>query len=138
MPISFFASTAVARSPDPSPTLNCTLPRVGDASRAAVRNRGVFPAPLAPNNATNSPERIWSEMPRRATNDPKRFSTPSKEMPKGETSVPGVTGVPGRASRLASHQIAQTFFHLPPLALVIVLGDGPGLAAQLQTEEAVF
>ena len=77
-------------------------------------------------------------MPRRATNDPKRFSTPSKEMPKGETSVRGVTGVPGKAFRLASHQIAQNFFHLPPLTLVIVLGDGPGLAAQLQTEEAVF
>src|ERR1700677_4003792 len=138
MPISFFASTAVERSPDPWPTLNCTLPRVGDASRAAIRSKVVFPAPFTPNKATNSPERIWSEMPRRATNDPKRFSTPSKERIKGETRGRGVTGVPRKAFRVASQQIAQNFFHLPPLALVIVQGDGPALAAQLQTEEAVF
>ena len=114
------------------------MPRVGDASKAAILSKVVFPAPFAPSSATNSPERIWSEMPRNATNDPNLFSTLSKEIPKGETELREVAGVAGKAFRLASHQIAQYFFHLPPLALVFFLSDGPGLAAQLQAEKAVF
>ena len=126
------------QSPDPCPAVNRTLPRVGDASNAAIRSKVVFPAPFAPNSATNSPESIWSEMPRKATNDPNRLSTLSKEIPKEGTAAREVAGVTGKALRLASHQIAEHFLHLLPLALVIVLGDGPRLAPQLQTEKTVL
>jgi hypothetical protein len=68
-----------------------------------MRNSVVFPAPFGPSSATNSPGRIPIEMPRNATNDPKRFSTPVKEIPTDGDAGAGVERVAGKAFRLASH-----------------------------------
>jgi hypothetical protein len=68
-----------------------------------MRNKVVFPAPFGPNNATNSPERIWSEIPRNAKKDPKRFSMPAKEIPRADAAEREVELVAGKAVRLASH-----------------------------------
>src|SRR6202034_3251054 len=85
------------------PSVYSTLPRVGAARRAAMRNNVVFPAPFGPSTATNSPEWIWSEIPRSAKKDPKRFSIPAKEIPREETPEREVERVAGKAFRLASH-----------------------------------
>ena len=64
------------------PDVNRTLPLVGVERRAAMRNSVVFPAPLGPSRATNSPGEISSETPRRARSEPKRFSIWSNETPR--------------------------------------------------------
>ena len=47
-----------------------------------MRNSVVFPAPLCPKSATNSPDRMSREMPRSAASEPNRFSMFWKEIPK--------------------------------------------------------
>ena len=47
-----------------------------------MRRRVVFPAPLCPRSATNSPGWTSSEMPRSAASEPNRFSIFWKEMPE--------------------------------------------------------
>ena len=98
-----------------------------------MRSRVVFPAPFGPRRATNSPGETAREIPRRATREPKRLSMRSKRMPK-------VAAAPdaGKATRSASNQIAQDFFHALAFAGVVAFGDGAGLAAQLEAEEIVF
>src|ERR1700675_870696 len=110
-----------------------TRPFEGFMSRAAMRSSVVFPAPLGPRRATNSPGRISSETPRSATSEPKRFSTRSKEMPISG----GEAARAAKATRSASYQIAQDLFHALVLAGVVRVTDGAGLAAQLEAEEIV-
>ena len=55
----------------------CDAAAGGRQSSAAMRSSVVFPAPLGPSSATNSPGTISSETPRRAISEPKRFSTSS-------------------------------------------------------------
>src|ERR1700678_1006323 len=59
-------------------------PREGFIKSAAMRSSVVFPAPLGPSSATNSPDCMSREMPRSAANDPNRFSIFWNEMPKGD------------------------------------------------------
>src|SRR5271166_2297953 len=101
------------------PFVNCTKPRVGFFSRAAMRRRVVFPAPFGPRSATNSPAWISRETPRSAAREPKRFSTLWKATPidAGVGGV-GVAGT-GNARRLALHQVAEGLFYASAFACVI-------------------
>src|ERR1700735_917490 len=63
-------------------------------SKAAMRSSVVLPAPLGPSSATNSPAGISSVTLRRATSEPKRFSTRSKEMARPAACLPPDGGKP--------------------------------------------
>src|SRR5271163_328283 len=119
-----------------------TEPRDGFISSAAIRSRVVFPAPLWPSSATNSPDCISRETPRKAAREPNRFSIFWKEIPKpvgpfadGDAAV---FGCAAKRFRLALNQAAYGMIHTRTLALIFVVGDGPGLMAQFEPEHAVF
>ena len=76
--LAFFAVESLANEP----LVKRIEPRDGFIRRAAIRNRVVFPAPLCPKSATNSPGSMSSEMARNAARVPNRFSTFWKEIPK--------------------------------------------------------
>jgi hypothetical protein len=105
-----------------------------------MRSSVVFPAPLGPRSATNSPARISMETPRNAASEPKRFSTLWNDTPMDA----GVAGVcvagagAGNALRLASHQVAESFFDAGTFAGVILFANGAGLAAEFEAEDIVF
>src|SRR5579863_4131195 len=107
-------------------------------SRAAMRRSVVFPAPLGPRSATNSPAPISSETPRNAASEPKRFSTLSNDTPIGAGAAGVGVASTGNARRLALHQVAEGFFHASAFAGVVVFADGPGLAAKFEAEDIVF
>src|SRR5271154_693515 len=118
--------------------LNETEPRVGFISRAATRSSVVFPAPLGPSSATNSPARTSSEIPRKAASDPKRFSTFWNDTPR-EAGVDGAeVASTGNALRLAPHQVAERLFHAGTFARVVFFADGAGLPAQFQAKNIIF
>ena len=123
---------------DAGPFVNVTEPRVGFISRAAMRSSVVFPAPLGPRSATNSPARISSETPRKAASDPKRLSTPWNDTPIGAGVDWEEVASTGNALRLASHQVAERFLHAGTFARVVFFADGAGLAAQFEAEDIVF
>src|SRR5580704_13664698 len=118
--------------------VNRTAPRVGFVSSAARRSRVVFPAPLGPRSATNSPGRISSETPRNAASEPKRFSTLSNDTPMDAWGAAVCVASTGNASRLASHQVAEGFFDADTFAGVVLFADGAGLAAQFEAEDVIF
>src|SRR6267378_2189949 len=105
------------------PEVKWIWPLVGFISCAAMRNNVVFPAPLGPRSATNSPGRISSEMLRKATSEPKRFSTWSNDMPSCEAVVVDAA----KAIRSASHEIAEDLLHALAFAGVVLLADRAGL-----------
>src|ERR1700735_2383819 len=74
--IEFFALPTI------EPLVKRIVPREGFIRSAAIRSRVVFPAPLCPRSATNSPGRMSSEMARNAAREPKRFSIFWSEIPK--------------------------------------------------------
>src|SRR5580704_10565852 len=117
------------------PFVNCTKPRVGFISSAAIRSSVVFPAPFGPRRATNSPARISRETPRSAASEPKRFSTLWNETPIRSGAVGASTG---NARRLALHQVAEGFFYAGAFAAVIVFADGAGLPAEFEAEDIIF
>src|SRR5216684_4163580 len=121
--------TSVAEIPE----VKWIWPLVGFISNAAIRKRVVFPAPLGPRRATNSPDWISSETPRKATSEPKRFSTRSNEMPSCEAVVGAA-----KAIRSASHKIAEDLLHALALAGIVQLADCAGLTAELEAEEIVL
>src|SRR5271156_2397407 len=118
--------------------LKKTEPRVGFISRAAMRSRVVFPAPLGPSSATNSPARISRETPRSAAREPKRFSTFWNETPIRAGAGGVCVADRGNARRLALHQVAERFFYAGAFAGVIVFADGAGLAAEFEAEHIIF
>src|SRR5271156_2771016 len=120
------------------PFVNWTEPRVGFISRAAMRSRVVFPAPLGPSSATNSPARISRETPRSAAREPKRFSTFWNETPIRAGAGGVCVADRGNARRLALHQVAERFFYAGAFAGVIVFADGAGLAAEFEAEHIIF
>src|ERR1700691_6436506 len=119
-------------------SVKSTAPRVGFVSRAAMRSRVVFPAPLGPRSATNSPGRISSETPRNAASEPKRFSTSWNDTPMDACAAAVCVARTGNALRLASHQVAEGFFDAGTFAGVVVFADGAGLAAEFEAEDVIF
>ena len=97
--LAFFAVESLANEP----LVKRIDPREGFINSAAIRSRVVFPAPLCPKSATNSPGRISSEMARNAARDPNRFSTFWNEIPKPEDEgLEGDTALIGFADNAAS------------------------------------
>src|ERR1700683_2817229 len=86
-----------------------TFPEEGFIRRAEMRRSVVFPAPLGPRSATNSPERNSSVTPRRAASGPKRFSTRSKERPMGIATDADTPEGEDKRARSAPNQAAQKF-----------------------------
>lgn len=103
-----------------------------------MRRSVVFPAPLGPTSATNSPARISRETLRSAASEPKRFSTLWNDTPIDAGGDDVCVAGTGNALRLASHQVAEGFFHAGAFAGVILFADGAGLAAELEAEDIVF
>ena len=132
----FDSGSAVASLPVP---VKESWPLVGFISSAAMRSRVVFPAPLWPSRATNSPGRISSETARRAISEPKRFSTLLKRMPHCRMDAgAGIVAGRGQGGSLAFYQIAEVLLDAGVFALVIFFADGAGLAAQFEAEEGVL
>ena len=101
-----------------------------------MRSSVVFPAPLGPSSATNSPGWISSETPRKATRNPNRFSTRSNRKPQHR--MPGEGDVPGadKAIRSILYQIMQELLDTRVFAGILLFANRAGLAAQFKTEEA--
>jgi len=103
-----------------------------------MRRSVVFPAPFGPRSATNSPARISRETPRSAASEPKRFSTLWNDTPIDAGVDDVCVAGAGNALRLASHQVAERFFHAGTFAGVVLFADGAGLAAEFEAEDIVF
>src|SRR3984893_15839284 len=112
--------------------VNRTLPLEGFIRSAAIRSSLLFPAPFGPSRTTNSPERMSSETLRKATSDPNRFSTLSKDIPKGSWPEGMLVPPADKGERLAFHQLAHDSLHAGVFMGVFFFADRAGLPTQLE------
>src|ERR1700746_923054 len=123
--------------------VRATLPLVGFINCAAMRSNVVFPAPFAPSNATNSPPRTPRDIFRKATIEPKRFSTFSNVIPIEFPAGPRSDGwelARGSPKALcsASDEIAERCVDALSLAGIILFADGSRLPPQFEAEQAIL